>query len=247
MNLDQALEAIADYLEIDADALRAATAQDDFGGYHVDKANEKFPAGSIWGVEGQVLYALVRVLQPQNLVELGVYHGASSTHILAALQANGTGTLNSVDHHSGDSGAIAIGGHIPDAQKPDFHFHEMRAQAYLGKLKDASADLIFEDAFHDPIGTAEIWALAVDKLMPGGVIVSHDSEHFIVGAGVKEGVKTAGVSDYLSLLIEPSDCGLLIWQKPIDAVGEPPKADESPVKSAVKKAPVKRTPRKAAK
>lgn len=43
------------------------------------------------------LHALVRLLQPRHVIEVGVSSGVSSAYILAALERNGAGTLHSVD------------------------------------------------------------------------------------------------------------------------------------------------------
>ena len=43
------------------------------------------------------LYALVRLLRPDHVVEVGVSSGVSSAYVLSALARNGQGTLHSVD------------------------------------------------------------------------------------------------------------------------------------------------------
>jgi Methyltransferase domain len=43
------------------------------------------------------LYALVRLLRPTHVVEVGVSSGVSSAYLLRALERNGRGTLHSVD------------------------------------------------------------------------------------------------------------------------------------------------------
>lgn len=43
------------------------------------------------------LYALVRQRRPRHVVEVGVSSGVSSAYLLTALEANGVGTLHSVD------------------------------------------------------------------------------------------------------------------------------------------------------
>ncbi len=43
------------------------------------------------------LYALVRLLRPRHVVEVGVSSGVSSAYLLQAMARNGTGTLHSVD------------------------------------------------------------------------------------------------------------------------------------------------------
>jgi Methyltransferase domain len=46
------------------------------------------------------LHALVRLLQPLHIVEVGVSSGVSSAYLLNALEKNGAGTLHSVDRPS---------------------------------------------------------------------------------------------------------------------------------------------------
>jgi predicted O-methyltransferase YrrM len=53
--------------------------------------------GSIYGVEGALLYALVRRLRPATIVETGTASGISTTYLLAALARNDTGRLVSID------------------------------------------------------------------------------------------------------------------------------------------------------
>ena len=43
------------------------------------------------------LHALVRILRPRHVVEVGVSSGVSSAYLLRGLEANGRGTLHSVD------------------------------------------------------------------------------------------------------------------------------------------------------
>jgi hypothetical protein len=43
------------------------------------------------------LYALVRLLRPEHVVETGVSSGVSSAHILLGLRQNGSGSLHSID------------------------------------------------------------------------------------------------------------------------------------------------------
>ena len=43
------------------------------------------------------LYALVRLLRPRHVVEVGVSSGVSSAYLLRALEKNGHGTLHSID------------------------------------------------------------------------------------------------------------------------------------------------------
>ena len=53
--------------------------------------------GAIGYTEGVYLYALLRTVQPEVVVETGVANGFSTAFSLLALQANGAGHLHSID------------------------------------------------------------------------------------------------------------------------------------------------------
>nr|WP_302180972.1 class I SAM-dependent methyltransferase [Haloarcula salina] len=59
--------------------------------------DKPFAIGGI-EVEAPVLYAALRTVRPESVVEVGVANGVSSYYILAALERNGNGgTLTSID------------------------------------------------------------------------------------------------------------------------------------------------------
>jgi hypothetical protein len=60
----------------------------------------------------------------------------------------------------------------------------------------------------------EIWQQAGTRLQAGGVMISHDAAHYLVGEQVTQGIRDAGITDYSVHLIEPSDCGFALWVKP---------------------------------
>jgi len=57
------------------------------------------------------LYALVRLLRPRHVVEVGVSSGVSSTYLLRALDREGRGTLHSVDLPKVETPQLARGRH----------------------------------------------------------------------------------------------------------------------------------------
>ena len=59
--------------------------------------NEAGYPGFLNPAYGPVLYALVRLLRPQAVVETGVGSGVSSTYFLRAMEKNGQGRLYSID------------------------------------------------------------------------------------------------------------------------------------------------------
>lgn len=206
MNLDTALTEIAAFLDLDADALIAYAAEDTLGGFDPDPARATFPGGSLWGVEGQALYALVRALRPQHALELGTWKGASATHILSAQQRNGYGALHSVDHWEG-AGAL-----VPDALRDWWMLTYMEAVAYIDtKLQRGKIGFVFEDCIHSESEVYAIVTALKPKLRKGAVVVHHDSEHGDDGMQIHRALDRAGVN-YRSWLIEPSDCGIAIWR-----------------------------------
>lgn len=185
-----------------------------------DNNQGDWPIGSLWRVEGAILYGLVRLLKPQRVLELGTGHGCSTTHLAEALKANGGGKVYAVDN-SGDATAPGrIGNGIPDELRPYIQIEDAWIEDYLTQEEQMSFDLIFEDGIHSENQVQAVWADSYHILAPGGMIVSHDALHHIVGndvrAGIAKGMVYVGedADEVLYLGINPSDCGLAIWQKP---------------------------------
>lgn len=192
---------------------------DPHGGYHA-AYDDGFPSGSLWRVEGQFLYALIRALKPVSVLELGTWHGASATHILQALHDNNKGSLDCVDNRA--YGNIAIGGMIPPelrSHKDDLMwltFYPTSLEIFIeaALAENTTYDLIFEDAMHTVEQVELVWGMADRLLNPGGVIISHDAMHPIAGPVIREGIARAGYADRaLTVLIEPADCGFAVWRK----------------------------------
>lgn len=204
MNLNTALAQLADRYELDADQLIAYADEDDIGGYHADSKQAAWPMGSVWEVEGKILYALVRALRPSDVLELGTYAGCSSAHIEAALKKNRKGSLTTVDNlHDGRDVTADLGKRV----------YTIRDEAliYL-KTSDRTFDFIFEDLTHEADVTAAVWREGRKRLADNGVMVSHDAMHHIVGDSVRAGIAAAGVKNLWMGLIAPADCGLAVWR-----------------------------------
>jgi len=214
MNLEQALQAIAAQLNLNADDLIRYANEDRIGGYDPDPLYQSFPTGSIWGVEGQILYALTRAQRAQRIVEIGGWAGCSATHFAAAVQANGGGIVISVDNGSELSHVSGAHGNlIPPDYRNIIELVNADGIRWLTEQEDHSIDILFDDAAHTPEVVSQIAWLAQTKLRPGGVLVAHDAMHFRIGEQVRAGLALAGV-DYRAYLIEPADCGLAVWRVP---------------------------------
>lgn len=219
MNLDESLTLLALQLQlVPADLIRFAR-EDLIGGYHWKPEESRWPIGSMFGVEGQAIYALIRALKPSNVLEIGALRGCSTTHIATALSVNGEGRLTSVDLTAG------AGDLMPNHLSEIVTSVQSDGIEYLAGLEDESLDMVLEDSSHGTDNTAAIAALCKTKLRPGAVALFHDAGHdkayyadgsqspSPVGAEVCAGLDRALGNAYRVYLAEPSDCGLAVYQR----------------------------------
>lgn len=200
MNLNDALTQIAQELDLSESALISYASEDTVGGYHKDAPLAKWPMGSLWEVEGQVLYAIVRALKPSRVLQIGTYFAASDTHILAALTKNKKGELISLDIEP-------MQGDGPDPSlRKRWKFIQSEGSTWI-RENCPQADIVFEDAFHDRPGT-ETLLRAIHEIINPRVVLSHDAEHVSVREAVQGAWKAVYGDDFHTALIEPSDCGL---------------------------------------
>lgn len=209
MNLESALKELAAFYNLDANDLIDYAAEDEIGGFHTDPDQKKWIVGSVWGVEGQVLYALTRAIKPSVVFEFGTAHGCSAAHISAALVKNrGKGRLICVDR----SGDRRIRENFTAAQLRRTEPVVGEVMAFIETADFSDVGLIFDDAFHDHDGEAGLWKALAEKVEPGTFIVSHDVAHDTVGTPTAEGIIEAVGMNWLKLRIDPADCGLGIWR-----------------------------------
>lgn len=200
MNLQQGLARLAADLSLDADALLAYAVEDHLGGFNFKVEDRRWPLGSVYEVEGQTLYALVRAMKPEHVIEIGTWHGCSAAHILAAMAANGKGQLTSVDP------SPFAGDQIPNDLRSRWELVNGYGQIYM-EYQRPNAEIVFEDGPHDTEETAHILEVAHDVVRPR-IILSHDGMHPGVGPKIRKAYERVFGKDYRTLLIDPSDAGL---------------------------------------
>lgn len=212
IQLNDALSKLATLLDLNADDLIQYAASDTIGGYSPVSGQSLWPIGSIFDVEGRVLFAVVRAMKPLNVFNLGVYHGASVAHIAAALKANGNpkARVYAVDREPVDTSAIA------EDLLPYVKFVESDAAAFLQERWPAKVSVIFEDLQHEEEPTREVWEILKSKLNIGGIAIAHDYAHPLVGPAMQAALEGAEIDGGLPLLISPSDCGLYCWRQSSD-------------------------------
>jgi hypothetical protein len=154
------------------------------------------------------LYAIARGLNPTLSLDIGTRWGAS-----AAQMATKVDHVISVDVETHMYGSKQpVGKFIPD----DFEVGLVTSDAMLYLKMDTNMyGLIYEDTDHTFESTEEIYKLAIDRLMAGGVIISHDACHPKFKGAVVAGIHACGIEPQV-YLVEGDSCGLSIWQKPRD-------------------------------
>jgi len=214
MNIEQALIDIANRYQLPQELVNFSY-EDTVGGW--DNGQGRWPLGSIWSVEGRVLYALTRALRPEFVIEIGVYHGCSTTHFARALRANGQGTIIGIDPNAHE--IPHLGDAIPSDLWDIIELVSADGPSWIeNEMPEGMLTLLFEDADHASETTRRVWRSAAAKLAPGSIIVSHDATHFLVGADVRRGILESGVPNFWISPLEPSDCGLGLVRLPIPTV-----------------------------
>lgn len=198
------------YLGLELDSLLPYADADEIGGYHPDETQRKWGSGAIWDVEGRTIYALIRALKPETIVEIGSGTGCSTTHMAYALDGNKEfGHITTIDRGNTPQ--------VPDNLKTYVTILPGDAIEWLAQQPDNSIDFILEDADHSEAMCYEVGELAKTKLRPGGVLMAHDAVHPTVGALVRAGYDRAGL-DVRTYLTDPSDCGWAVWRRPSQGI-----------------------------
>lgn len=208
MNLHEGLHLVADYLLLDDVRLIDYAEQDQIGGWDYDAYKHNWPCGSIFGIEGQILYALAREYRPEQVVMMSIMTGGCALSHIAAGLLETAGRVVCVDSERNAA-------YLTRAEyAPVIDFAVIYGIEYLRSAPDSSIDILFDDLPKSIDTGAEIARQAQRVLRPGGLLIVHDAAHFLVGATIQEGLRRGGINDHLTVKIDDTDCGLAIWKKP---------------------------------
>lgn len=127
----------------------------------------------------ELLYALVRALRPQTIIETGVSTGTTTAYILAALADNGAGHLHSIDLPATlqlTNGRVAVA--VPSSLRDRWTYHWGSSRRLLPPLLAevrGTLDLFIHDSDHRY--AAMRWELeqAYSALSPAGCLVADDA------------------------------------------------------------------------
>jgi Methyltransferase domain len=138
------------------------------------------------------LYALVRLLRPDHVVETGVSSGVSSAHFLLGLRKNRHGQLHSIDWPTFQRGEIlgpkespvsippgrSSGWAIPARLKAGWDLRIGKSQVVLPKLIDElpSVGIFLHDDLHTPRHLRFELETLRPKLLGGAVVMADNTE-----------------------------------------------------------------------
>jgi predicted O-methyltransferase YrrM len=133
--------------------------------------------------QGALLYLLVRAARPSRVVETGVRPGYSTAWILAALEANGSGSVTSLGPGptAGRSRGVhdyGVGQLVPPSLRSRWTLALGNTEDRLRELLVASrpVDLFFSDNGPDVARTRSELHAAWEALAPTGILVAHHVE-----------------------------------------------------------------------
>jgi predicted O-methyltransferase YrrM len=130
-------------------------------------------------IEAEITYLLLREARPETVVEIGTFHGWSTTWILSALRDNGTGHLYSYDVV--DHVVREVPGELSEGR---WTFTQGDARENLEKIPAASdsrcaagADFLFIDAAHSASFARWYIRDLFPRMRPGIPVCVHDVFH----------------------------------------------------------------------
>lgn len=132
------------------------------------------------------LYAIVRAVRPERMIETGVLHGLTSAFLLEALRRNGAGRLLSIDLPStaedGPANSDGYDATLPPGRGPGWAVPDglrerwdLRLGASLHVLPELLAepiDVFLHDSEHTHATMLGEYELAWPALRPGGLLIS---------------------------------------------------------------------------
>lgn len=138
----------------------------------------KRPQRVPWSAEretGHAIYAVIRLLRPRNVTEIGIYNGSSSICIAQALDDNGnSGHLHCVEL---DEYNIALTRqHLEEAGLDplvSFYHGSSHDQTLIEQIPQC--EFIFVDGDHSYEGARKDFELYSEKLLPRGMMLYHDT------------------------------------------------------------------------
>lgn len=126
---------------------------------------------------GRMCYAVCRALRPGTIVETGVCYGVTSAYLLAALEANGDGHLESIDLPPlAKNGDDFVGWLVPGDLAHRWSLHRGASARLLRPLvaRLGPIDLFVHDSLHTYKNMRAEFEGVWPALRAGGILISDD-------------------------------------------------------------------------
>lgn len=120
----------------------------------------------------ELLYSIIRITTPKIVIEIGTANGNSAIAIGQALQDNKKGTLYTIDPNEEELVKIAI--KKAKLEKRIEYIIDYSFNA-IPRLQLNNADFVFIDGNHSYEKVVTDFNLVKNLVMPGGIIVFHDT------------------------------------------------------------------------
>lgn len=130
---------------------------------------EKKKYGPVTDVFGNILYAVVKSMEPTLVVETGVGMGVSTVYILSALKSIGQGKLISIDRGE-DAGIL-----VEPELKNNWEFLHGDTCDILPTLDVDQFDIFFHDTDHTYKNMMFEFEWAYPRLRKGGLLMAHNT------------------------------------------------------------------------
>jgi len=139
---------------------------------------DTFPTGSLMSSQSRcILFALIRMMQPQAVAEIGTLFAGTTQVLARALWENGKGTIYSTDPFGGERCPQIIA-QWPEPLRPHTEYHDLNSMDFFAAMDNRriTLDLVLVDGNHDYEFALFDLQMAARLLRPGGVIVMDNSE-----------------------------------------------------------------------
>lgn len=179
--------------------------------------------GCVLEGEERLLYCLTRALYPENILEIGTFIGLSTNTFANAIRKNGRGHVLAIDKAVKTFKDLEIGSAI-EAHNWEYITRMCAPANEAIPTFHPILDLVFEDSDHTYITTKEILELVKEKMVPGGILVSHDiltqvewvevKRAWLEVPDIEKDCIIVGTDSREKDLRYAVNCGLGVWKKP---------------------------------
>jgi predicted O-methyltransferase YrrM len=139
---------------------------------------DTYPPRSLMSSQSRcILYALIRMMQPEAVAEVGTLFAGTTEVMARALWENGSGVVYSADPFGGDR-CPAILATWPAELRRHAEYHDLNSMDFFGAIdrRRIALDLVLVDGNHDFEFAMFDLHMAARLLRPGGIIVMDNSE-----------------------------------------------------------------------